>query len=55
MHRHANLILMVGVAAMAAAIWLFVDAFGWVATVIGFPVLALGVTALLASGASPQT
>jgi hypothetical protein len=42
-------------AAMAAAVWLFVDQFGWVATVIGCPVLALGVTALVASGASSQS
>ena len=50
--RRANVSLGVGIAAVGFAIWLFADDPTFIATVIGFPIVAFGMTALVAAGAS---
>jgi len=50
--RRANLVMALGLGAVALAIWLFVDQQAFVPTVIGYPILAAGMACLVAAGAS---
>ena len=50
--RRANLVLALGVAGIAATMWLFPDQIGgFFAAVLGFPLLALGMSLLVVAGA----
>ncbi len=52
--RRANWLLGAGVVALGAAVWIFVDRFGPVGTVIGFPLTALGFAMLVAAAADTR-
>ncbi len=47
-------VLACGIACCALAIWLFHDRFGYLATVIGFPLLSLGLALIVAASISPH-
>ncbi|MEP6874771.1 MAG: acyltransferase [Burkholderiales bacterium] len=49
--RHANISLMVGLAVMALAFWLFRDRVGLLGNAIGWPVLSVGMGLLVFAGA----
>lgn len=49
--RHANVALVMGLAVMALALWLFADRTGLLANAIGWPVLSLGLALLVFAGA----
>jgi peptidoglycan/LPS O-acetylase OafA/YrhL len=51
LQSHANKVLACGLVVTGLAIWLFQDRTGFVASVYGFPVLALGMALLVAAGA----
>jgi peptidoglycan/LPS O-acetylase OafA/YrhL len=53
--QRANLILTLGVAAVAVAIGLFVHQQTFAPTVIGYPILSFGMACLVAAGASPRS
>jgi len=53
--RRANLVLVVGVAAVAVAIGLFVNQQAFTPTVFGYPILSFGMACLVAAGASPHS
>jgi peptidoglycan/LPS O-acetylase OafA/YrhL len=50
MVRHANVLLLAGVASTACVLWIFTDRFGPVGTVIGFPLMATAMAMLVAAG-----
>jgi peptidoglycan/LPS O-acetylase OafA/YrhL len=52
--RRANLVMGAGLAVIALAISLFVHERALIPTVIGFPILAIGMACLVAAGASPH-
>jgi peptidoglycan/LPS O-acetylase OafA/YrhL len=52
--RRANLIGAAALICLAVAIWIFGDQASLIATVIGFPLLSLGMTGLVAWGAGPS-
>jgi peptidoglycan/LPS O-acetylase OafA/YrhL len=52
--RQANLIGAGALTCLAVAIWIFGDQASLIATVIGFPLLSLGMTGLVAWGAGPS-
>ncbi len=49
--RHADALMVVGLATTALACWLFRDRVGWAGNTLGWPVLALGFGALVFAGA----
>ena len=51
LQQRANLLTIAGLLLTAAAIWLFRDKTGFAASVFGFPLLAFGLTLLVAAGA----
>lgn len=53
--NRANVVLIAGAACVAGAIWLFNDQTAFVPSVIGFPILSVGMAALVAGGASPRS
>jgi len=53
--QRANLILIVGLAAVAVAIGLFVNQQAFIPTVIGYPILSFGMACLVAAGATPYS
>lgn len=54
MMRRGYLLLISGVAFCACAMWLFRNRFGLPATLVGFPLMSLGLGLLVASSISPQ-
>jgi peptidoglycan/LPS O-acetylase OafA/YrhL len=53
--RRGNLLFGIGLSAIAVAIYLFRDETAFLPSVIGFPILALGMGCLVAAGASPPS
>jgi len=53
--NHANKILVVGLSGVALAIWIFKARFGYMATVIGFPVLSFSFAFIVAGASSPSS
>lgn len=51
MQRHANLALVLGIAVMALALWLFRDRVGLLGNAVGWPVLSIGLALLVFAGA----
>ena len=52
--RRANWVLAAGVVVLCVAVWIFVDRFGPVGTVIGFPLTAIGFAMLVAAAADTR-
>ena len=50
--NHANKVLLLGCLGLALAIWIFSVRFGFMATVIGFPILSLSLALIVASASS---
>lgn len=53
--RHANAVLLVGVAVVALAMWLFRDRVGLLGNSVGWPTLSLGLALLVFAGASANS
>ncbi|NQY50549.1 MAG: acyltransferase [Colwellia sp.] len=53
--NHANKVLLVGLSGLATAIWLFKARFGYMATVIGFPILSFSFAFIVAGASSPNS
>jgi peptidoglycan/LPS O-acetylase OafA/YrhL len=53
LQQHANAIALVGLLVVGFATWIFRDTLTFVACVVGFPVLSVGLALLVASAASP--
>jgi len=51
--RHANVVLLAGLAVIALALWLFRDRVGLLGNSLGWPVLSLGMGLLVFAGAAP--
>ena len=54
MMSRSYLLLILGVLSCGGAMWLFFDRFGFYGTVVGFPLMSLGLALLVASSISPQ-
>jgi peptidoglycan/LPS O-acetylase OafA/YrhL len=52
---HGHLLLIAAIATCSTAMWLFVDRWSFSGTVIGFPLMALGLGLLVASSVSPTS
>ncbi|UHQ25028.1 acyltransferase [Lysobacter sp. 5GHs7-4] len=55
MQRRANLLLVAGLAVVGVAIWLFMERTALLPTVIGYPLLSMGLALLVAAGASTRS
>ena len=55
MQRRANLLLIAGLAVVGVAIWLFMERTALLPTVIGYPLLSMGLALLVAAGASTRS
>jgi len=53
--RHADLVLVAGLAVMALAMWLFADRTGLAGNAVGWPVLSLGLALLVFAGAGTRS
>ncbi|MFC4526844.1 acyltransferase [Dyella halodurans] len=54
LQARANAMLLIGLAVTAVAIWLFRDRTGFIATVLGYPLLACGLGFIVLAGSSAQ-
>jgi peptidoglycan/LPS O-acetylase OafA/YrhL len=52
LQRHANAMLLIGLAVAAVAIWLFRDRTGFIATLLGYPLLSWGLGFIVLAGTS---
>jgi len=55
LQRHANVLLVAGLAMMAGVLWLFADRVGFVPNLIGFPLLSAALALLVAAGAGTSS
>lgn len=53
--KHGNKVLLVGGAGLALAIWVFKARFGYLATVVGFPILSFSFAFIVAGACSPNS
>jgi len=53
--NHSNKVLLVGLSGLTLAVWLFKARFGYMATVIGFPILSCSFAFIVAGASSPYS